>query len=493
VSHLRVAAQTYFDASISREDRFRYYLLYVAGKGGPSAVPGGLPPNCGAHFYSLFPLPEGQDEDSRPRPTVWVMACQPVNTLLRADFTAHKAAYDQELQTVTAAGCNLLIYNQHLHCGTYAGQAACLSHVGAQYANYCEMDYAKADGAVAASFVKQLGKRCAASPKVEAWIECSRPWKQAQCADLVEHTTVPSPWKKPQIKCLAKPDPQFEQGKQEALKLVSALNTKPGPPSTMLNAAQNTGAGCTLMPDPLEITCKNPDAMPPGISLAPCPADPNKDGADGPSPCYAGPYSFKAAQKAAATAGVKATPTETPPPGPAGGPGAAGTGAGNLGTRGPVTSGGPPRVGGSSVAVAKPPSGADMMLLPLVTVGGVTGRWGSGLTVDARQSAGPSRSAPGLCDFVVRHTVKNAGLVAAAPSAGTWRNAAVAGGWAHGYPSLGPGAESAQTDTLPLRVGQNALSLQLDVRAQIGETNEANNEARLIVTVTGGCPSAPVR
>jgi hypothetical protein len=509
VNALKAQPPLYLETRIQADDRFVLELQFAAW-----GSTGWGPGQCGNDLYKLFPLPEGGDEDSRPRPTVWVKTCEQVKPLLLAWLKAHQVLFATELVAFKNQGCTLLKYDAHLQCGTYPGHASCLQKAG-RWSNRCEMDYAKADGAVALDLVKQLGKRCAPNDKLQTTIECTRPWKEAQCADLVAHTVVPSPWKKPQVKCVEKPDPKFEQGKVEALKLLGSLNIKPGgPPSALVSAGMSTGADCATTWDPLGITCKDPHAasapgkLPGGLSS--CPPDPNKDGADGPTPCYAGPYSFATMQEADLAAGHQTiTPGSSPtfpttrddpvqPPGarrqsPGGGPRPGG----------PQTATGPimpyrglpgPGTPGSSVAVLKPggPGGAPDITLGHVSVGGVSGRWGGALSVDARRAAGPSRSGPGLCDVAVQHTVKNAGLGAASAFTGSWRNGAVAGSWTHAYPPLGPGVESpTQTDTLVLRPGQNALSLRLDVRGQVGEANEGNNEARLMVTLTGNCASPP--
>jgi hypothetical protein len=122
-------------------------------------------------------------------------------------------------------------------------------------------------------------------------VQCTRPWKVDQCKTLTASYAAQesAAWGgKLSILCSPASDPTFEQGRIKAIEIAGQLNHKAGGAAIMATAAAESGAGCKPTWDPLSISCKDHKALAkqiealPGLGLAACAADPNKDGADGP-------------------------------------------------------------------------------------------------------------------------------------------------------------------------------------------------------------------
>ena len=525
---MQAAPAAYVEASVQPQIPYSVIESYDYGAGKIAEFVKFFSAACQTEMRSLFPIPK----PTKTSQTGWDWICTDVGKRAESGYKQEQGKLGFTLASLKKAGCasspGAGSQGIKLQCASYGAYQQCLTALSAgDEQKHCKVDQQVADQDLAKAIAASLGaKRCSASG-VE--VACTRPWKVDGCQSQVAKQTKATG---AGVGTKCKPNLfAFAVLVAKAENIVKTLN-----PSTPGSAAGDTLALCDNAGwDALAISCR--DAGWPtkaGVQLPACPMkDPNKDGAD--EPCFAGPLSFKTAQEAIAGSGFKATPggpiapgapddptrridarsqlptgspgasrlggppTMTGPIVPFGGPGSTGAGPGGPGNSRMVMPGGPPGggPGSSRVAALKPgaPMGPpDIVLVPQVGIGGASGRWGTTLTVDARQASTLSRSGAGLCDFRVAHRVKNGGLAAASGFAGVWRNGAVPGSWAQSYPSLGPGVESAQLETvLPLRPGQNALSLQLDTRGQVGEANEANNTAQLTVVVTGSCapPSGP--
>lgn len=150
----------------------------------------------------------------------------------------------------------------------------------------------------------------------------------------------------------------------------------------------------------------------------------------------------------------------------------------------------PPAKPGSSGAVGVPsPKGlADLTGADQLKVGGVPAKWGSAIPVDAKQAFAAKG---GTCQFVMEYTVRNAGLAPTGAFGTVWTNSHAPGSWSRSWGSLEPGKTASQTNVVDLKPGQNILRLALDNLAQVQESNESNNDLRIIVKLNGPCGAGP--
>lgn len=126
----------------------------------------------------------------------------------------------------------------------------------------------------------------------------------------------------------------------------------------------------------------------------------------------------------------------------------------------------------------------DITAEPQVALGGRRLPWGQNVALAA---AAAQRSAGGICYFPVQYGVRNAGAQASGPFYTTWSNSLLPQPVGREWPSLASGAVSSQSDTLGLTPGQNMLTLTIDQRGQVRESNEQNNQFRIAVTLSGEC------
>ncbi len=161
---------------------------------------------------------------------------------------------------------------------------------------------------------------------------------------------------------------------------------------------------------------------------------------------------------------------------------------GHVGPQAPVNTG---LEGGSSInrgrleslGMVKP----DLAVLPQLSIGGSTTRWG-GTVVLASQQVQPASN--GLCSASLTYSIQNSGT---APSPAF--TSAVLSSANQGQPvpsqwaSLTPGTHQSKTEQVLLRPGQNSLSLYIDQAGQVDELNKTNNQARLQIILNGVCQS----
>jgi hypothetical protein len=142
-------------------------------------------------------------------------------------------------------------------------------------------------------------------------------------------------------------------------------------------------------------------------------------------------------------------------------------------------------------AKAPPVTGAaqpDITSAAQLVIGGTTAQWGSSVAVDAQQA---HSAANGVCEVPIKHTARNVGQGAAGPFSSIWKNGNVPGSWSRVWKPIPTGGADTQIDLVRVRPGTNVLSLTLDDMGQLSESNEANNQFRLMVNVTGSCGPAP--
>ena len=132
----------------------------------------------------------------------------------------------------------------------------------------------------------------------------------------------------------------------------------------------------------------------------------------------------------------------------------------------------------------------DITAEPALTIGGQRASWGRTVTVAA---ADAQRSANGVCSFPVSYAVRNAGGPVPGPFSSTLAGSLAPTPTTRTWPALGQKAIVNQSDTVGLKPGRNILTLTLDQRNQVKESNENNNVFRLTVTLTGECGTARVQ
>lgn len=137
---------------------------------------------------------------------------------------------------------------------------------------------------------------------------------------------------------------------------------------------------------------------------------------------------------------------------------------------------------------APAPALADLLSEATVTVGTKPVAWGGIVAVSAAESRIVRN---GMCEFAVRHVVRNAGAGAAGAFHRRWTNSNVAGNWDDSYPPIPAGGAVERVDTLPLKPGRNVLYLRLDPNDAVAESDENNNLNRIAIDLSGEC-GAPV-
>jgi hypothetical protein len=157
--------------------------------------------------------------------------------------------------------------------------------------------------------------------------------------------------------------------------------------------------------------------------------------------------------------------------------------------RSPWASAGKP--GGGSATPIEPKGLPDITSQGGVIVGGTGASWGGTIGVDAKQALSINANNSGLCEFVIEHTARNAGLSPTGTFDSQWKNSAVPGSAGRVWLPLAAGASKSEKDLVRLKPGANPLQLSLDNQNQVKESNEANNQFGLTVNVSGSC--GPVR
>jgi hypothetical protein len=148
---------------------------------------------------------------------------------------------------------------------------------------------------------------------------------------------------------------------------------------------------------------------------------------------------------------------------------------------GAAAAGAPPPV---SAAPSAPTVKPDITAASQVTIANRPADWNAPVMLDARDAL---RAANGVCLFTLRYTARNIGVAPAGAFSSTLASSAVPGPSERLWPGLAPAAASAQSDVVSLKPGLNTLTLWLDQKNEIQESNEANNQSRLQVNLTGTC------
>jgi hypothetical protein len=145
----------------------------------------------------------------------------------------------------------------------------------------------------------------------------------------------------------------------------------------------------------------------------------------------------------------------------------------------------------SSPAIASKPAEMDLPDLTATgqaTIAGKPIAWGSSVTLEAKSALTMSN---GACSFSVQYGVRNDGKGSAGPFGTSLSNSAAPGAWEKSWTPLAAGASGNMSDTVSLKPGSNTLSLTIDNKRQITESNKNNNVFRIQVTVNGACDNVP--
>lgn len=134
-----------------------------------------------------------------------------------------------------------------------------------------------------------------------------------------------------------------------------------------------------------------------------------------------------------------------------------------------------------------PTSPADLISGTSLLVGGKKTPWGKTVTLDATAARTRNMNGSGVCEFAIRHSVRNVGLSPSGAFDTQWRNTATHGTTGRSWLPLAAGKQRAETDLLALKPGLNTLSLQIDPMHRAHETNRTNNHYTLAVNLTGQC------
>lgn len=135
------------------------------------------------------------------------------------------------------------------------------------------------------------------------------------------------------------------------------------------------------------------------------------------------------------------------------------------------------------------PAQIDLSYAPGLTIGTSSGQWGGTLQVDASQSG---RQREGRCELRLVYDVMNLGKSAAGAFVSRVREDQellhhVA------LPGLAGGAQHKVSGLIYLGNGTHLLGLSVDDQQQVGESNESNNKARVMVDVRNCGQTQPGR
>ena len=119
-----------------------------------------------------------------------------------------------------------------------------------------------------------------------------------------------------------------------------------------------------------------------------------------------------------------------------------------------------------------------------VTIGDKIVLWNSTVNLDAKNAI---KSSNGACSFAIQYSVNDIGKAPTGPFGITWTDKALTLILEKQLPSILPGTSITQKDIINLKQGENKLTLSLDPKNQVKESNEDNNKFYLQVILTGTC------
>lgn len=137
-----------------------------------------------------------------------------------------------------------------------------------------------------------------------------------------------------------------------------------------------------------------------------------------------------------------------------------------------------------SAALNMPLGQPDITSAAQITIGSVTVQWGATVNVEDKQASSVSN---GVCQFAVQHTARNIGLAPTGAFDSVWTNSNAQGSWSRTWGSIAAGGQDTQKDMVMLKPGTNILGLKLDNLGKVQESNENNNQFRIVVNLNGTC------
>jgi hypothetical protein len=129
----------------------------------------------------------------------------------------------------------------------------------------------------------------------------------------------------------------------------------------------------------------------------------------------------------------------------------------------------------------------DITSAAQIMIGSVSTQWGATVNVDDKQAFSAQN---GVCQFTVQHTTRNIGLASTGAFDSIWTNSNAHGSWSRVWGSIASGGQGTQKDMVMLKPGMNILNLKLDNPLKVQESNENNNQFRVIVNLSGACGAA---
>ncbi len=229
-------------------------------------------------------------------PTAWRNACKKAEPDFVLMLQGEKQALQNSLTSLVSEGCMTppgwsAQQGLRFQCQAYSGYDQCLKVMVVGANSICSVDRVKADAARAKEILAFLGTtRCSLNGTE---ILCHRPWKQAQCQQLVKSTASIQ---------LAKTKLSCKEESQDYYKIAFAnkalldeLNKR--------NARGGQGPACEWVEDKAKIRCLRTGALESRLAASPelqrplCKPDPHYNGSD--ESCYLTPYNLKTAPQAA--------------------------------------------------------------------------------------------------------------------------------------------------------------------------------------------------
>lgn len=275
----------------------------------------GNPGMCNAYKQNQNPLIAGlyescmqQVAQQQVTPTAWHNACRKAEPDFIALLQDEQQALQTGLEDLVTRGCRprngwTAAQGLRLRCETYPGFDECLKLMVVSAGSICSVDRNKADAARARKIYDYLGaKRCSLSGTE---ILCHRPWKYAQCKQLVQKTQGIQT-SKSALTCKEESADYYRIAFANQA-LIEELN---GPV-----ARGGQGAACSWIEDKAKIKCLRTDNLKARIGAKPdlnrpaCGSDPDYDGSD--TSCYLLPYDLKASPKPQTA--IVAPPSHAPP------------------------------------------------------------------------------------------------------------------------------------------------------------------------------------
>lgn len=265
---------------------------------------------AGAIFAKYYPMCVAQVAAQQVAPTAWHNACKKAEPDFVLMFQAEKKALQENLTALASEACAPpqgwnAQQGLRLQCQTYSGYDHCRKVMVVGANSICGIDRSKADAARAKEIHAFLGAmRCSLAGNE---ISCRRPWKHAQCQQLVK-STASIEVSKSALSCV------------QDLRLYNSIVFANQNLLNELNrpiSRGGQGPGCSLREDQAKISCQRVNLLQERLAAKPamqrplCQPDPDYNGSD--VGCFLIPYNMHTApQPATASMAPAATSMQQP-------------------------------------------------------------------------------------------------------------------------------------------------------------------------------------